>query len=308
MDTSDPIALAYLSALLDVARPDVAESERVLAAVGDRAKNSPMYMMATAKTRFAQNKNAEAVKLASDAAKLLPIQDEAAFQGWNGALQSIIKDPNQYRQVLNNFAGQGIAPDWMGYFRASSLIEDPAKRAEGIQVLEQLNKNASTAPVRRICYNRRGELAYGTKDYEKATSIWRDGIKEFPNDLGMVNNLAYVLSKHLGKHDEALPLAKQAADAMPDQADVLDTLGYVYLNTNQAQEAGKTLEKAGQIAKTPVSAVTIGVHYIEALKKLNRVDDAKAFATRMSPLFDKSKDQFDAELRSQWQAAVDSLK
>ncbi|MFO0857640.1 MAG: tetratricopeptide repeat protein [Phycisphaerales bacterium] len=308
IDPSDSIALAYLSALLDVARPDVNEGERVLNVVGDRAKNNPMYMMATAKIRFAQNKNAEAVKLASDAAKLFDVRDEQAFMGWNGALQGIVKDPGQYRQVLANFASQGVAPDWMGYFRGASLLSDPAKKAEGLQVLDQLNKAASTAPVRRVCYNRRGEVAYAANDFEKAASIWREGVKEFPSDVGMVNNLAYVLSKHLNKHEEALPLAEQAAQALPNESDVLDTLGYVYLKLNRAEDAGKTLERAGAIAKSPTSAVTVGVHYIEALKKLNRIEDAKAFVARIAPLFDKSIDQFDAELRSQWQAAVDSVK
>ncbi len=308
IDTSDQIALAYLSTLLDVARPDVAEGTRVLEVVGERAKSNPMYMMATAKIRFAQNKNAEAVKLASDAAKLLNVQDEQSFMGWQSALAGIVKDPAQYRQVLSNFAGQGVAPDWMTYFRAVHLFEDVAKRSEGLQVLDQLNKAANTPPVRRLCFNRRGEAAYAAKEYDKAASIWREGVVEFPNDIGMINNLAYVLSKHLGKHEEALPLAEKAANAMPDQSDVLDTLGFVYLNVNRAEDAGKTLERAGQIAKTPVSAVTVGVHYIEALKKLNRVEDAKAFVARMAPLFDKSKDQFDAELRTQWQAALDSLK
>lgn len=308
IDTSDAIAFPYLGTLLDVARPDVAEGTRVIDTVGDRAKNNPMYMMAIAKIRFAQNKGAEAVKLASDAAKLLDVRDEQSFVGWQSSLKSIVKDPGQYRQVLSNFAGQGVAPDWMTYFRATSLIEDTAKRAEGLQILDQLNGSAGVPAVRRLCFNRRGEAAYGAKEFEKAALIWRDGVKEFPNDIGMVNNLAYVLSKELNKHEEALPLAEQAAKALSDESDVLDTLGYVYLNLNNAEEAGKTLERAGQIAKTPTSAVTVGVHYIAALKKLNKVDDAKAFAQRMQPLFEKSKDQLDADLRSQWQAAVDSLK
>ncbi len=308
IDQSDQIAVTYLANLLDIPRPDTAEAQRVLTVLAERTRNNPIYMMANAKISYSQNRTAEALKTAQDAIKLLDSQNQIAMDSWFLDMSRMMTDKAQLRQVLINFANQGVVPEWMAYYRASSLLSEPATRTEGASVLEQLVGSAKIPALRRLVHNRRGEFQYGLGQYQPAADAWKLGVQEFPQDYSMVNNLAYTLTKHLSKHDDALPLAEAAAKALPEQADVLDTLGVVYLNLNRNEDAGKVLEQAGRLARNPISSLTIASHYIEALRRLNKIQEAKDFVARISDMYDANKEELPAEVRAQWDAHRDSLK
>jgi tetratricopeptide (TPR) repeat protein len=308
IEQTDQIAMTYLANLLDVPRPDLAEAQRVLTELGPRVKDNPVYMMSSAKIAYAQNRAPEALKTAQDTIRMLNPQNPVEMQSWYVDMARMITDANQLRTVLNNFANQGIAPEWMAYFRAGSFLNAPEGRAEGLRILDQLATSSKNPALLRLVHNRRGEARYGGGEYELAAQAWKEGITQFPEDWGMANNLAYTYTKFLGKHEDALPLAEAASKGVPDSPDILDTLGVVYLNLNRNEEAGRTLERAGQLARTPVSTLTIAVHYVEALRRLNKTEEARQFMTRIQEVFDREKGQLPEEIRAQWDAHRDSLK
>lgn len=308
IEQTDQIAMTYLANLLDVPRPDLAEAQRVLGVLGNRVKDNPVYMMSSAKIAYAQNRAPEALKTAQDTLRILSQQNPVEMQSWYVDMARMITDANQLRTVLSNFASQGNAPDWMAYFRAGSFLNTPQGRVEGLRILDQLATSVQNPALLNLVHNRRGEARYGAGEYELAAQAWRQGVAAFPQDWGMTNNLAYTLTKHLSKHDEALPLAEAAAKAVADSADVLDTLGVVYLNLNRNEDAGRTLERAGQLARTPISNLTIAVHYVEALRRLNKKEEARQFMDRIQEVYDREKANLPQDIRAQWDAHRENLK
>ncbi|MEL7088232.1 MAG: tetratricopeptide repeat protein, partial [Planctomycetota bacterium] len=92
-----------------------------------------------------------------------------------------------------------------------------------------------------------------TEDYAGARDAYERLLAADPDNLEVLNNLAYILAKNLEDPRAALPLAKRAAELAPDNAAVLDTLGWTYYQVNQVREARRTLEDSVRIEALPVN-------------------------------------------------------
>ncbi|MBL8232065.1 MAG: tetratricopeptide repeat protein [Bryobacterales bacterium] len=77
----------------------------------------------------------------------------------------------------------------------------------------------------------------------EAATVLRQVLKLQPNDANMMNNLAYLLADTGGDLKEALDLAQKAMKADPEQANYLDTLGYVYLKSKATDQALGVFER-----------------------------------------------------------------
>ena len=72
-----------------------------------------------------------------------------------------------------------------------------------------------------------------------------------------------------------MPLAEAAAKAL-QTAEILDTLGAVYLMNGRNQEAVNTLTRARELARDAQMAVTTSVHLADALHANGDSERAKA--------------------------------
>ncbi len=82
--------------------------------------------------------------------------------------------------------------------------------------------------------------------------------------LELLNNLAYTLVAQLNKPSEGLPYAERAAEYMPKEATVLDTLGWAYYKVGEFGKAAEVLERAGQQAKDKSDGFITAVHLGQA--------------------------------------------
>jgi tetratricopeptide (TPR) repeat protein len=87
-----------------------------------------------------------------------------------------------------------------------------------------------------------GKLPDATKRYEAIVSA-------DPNAVVALNNLAWIYAEAREKLDEALRLAQTAVSRMPDNAEVQDTLGFIYLQKELPTLAIPAFEKS--IEKAP---------------------------------------------------------
>ena len=81
-----------------------------------------------------------------------------------------------------------------------------------------------------------------------------DDIKllEIQPDAGQIlNNVAYIMAEHLKQPQEALQYAERAANARPNDPNVLDTLGWVHFLLKNCEDAERFLRQAGQILEGP---------------------------------------------------------
>ncbi|KFO68785.1 hypothetical protein ER57_01690, partial [Smithella sp. SCADC] len=93
-------------------------------------------------------------------------------------------------------------------------------------------------------------------------------LKINPNHVPAANNLAFLYAEHKGNIDVALNLAQKAKEQMPEDANISDTLGWIYYKKNVPGTAITYLkEAADKIPDNPVIRYHLGMAYY---KKGNR--------------------------------------
>lgn len=131
-------------------------------------------------------------------------------------------------------------------------------------LIAQLNaqeESATLTPFSALLYHRlRNQILYALGDYQGVVYACRAGLELAPNDVELNNNLAYTLAKHLDDAQGALPYAAVAERVAPQNAAVLDTVGWVYLQVGRHQDADRVLERAVNFAATPAERLPALVH------------------------------------------------
>ena len=84
----------------------------------------------------------------------------------------------------------------------------------------------------------------GSGKKEEAERAYRATLQLDPDDAVAMNNLAFLLAGRGADLDQALALANRAAELMPDDADMIDTAGWVQLKRKQTDAAIGLFAKA----------------------------------------------------------------
>ena len=92
----------------------------------------------------------------------------------------------------------------------------------------------------------------------EAIEAYRETLKYDPKNGAVLNNLAYLLADSGGDLREALECAQRARDVLPNSAEVMDTVGWIYLKSNMTAPAVELFSYL--VAKYPDSAL-FRLHY-----------------------------------------------
>lgn len=160
-------------------------------------------------------------------------------------------------------------------------------------------------------YRLASDLRYALGDYEGCVQASAaalqlsstDGNPLSSTDANMANNLAYTLSTHMGKHEEALPYAERAAELQPNSAIVLDTLGVIQLRLGRIEEALRTLERAVANAVSENDKAAALIHKTEALIESGEMVEAM----RTSQTARRALDNASPQTRELYQKELDKL-
>jgi putative PEP-CTERM system TPR-repeat lipoprotein len=147
---------------------------------------------------------------------------------------------------------------------ALSLAGD-AKSADQ-RLSKWLSQHPSDMAVRS--YAAENMVAFGRSD--EAIRLYEELLKANPNDLIALNNLANLYSNR--KDMRAVPMAERALTLAPENAGVLDTLGWILVEQGQLPRGLNLLQQAA--AKTP-DAASIRYHYAVALARSGKRTEAK---------------------------------
>ena len=90
-------------------------------------------------------------------------------------------------------------------------------------------------------------------DYDRAKSAYEQILASDPDNIEAINNLAYLLADNLGQADAALPLASRARQLAPDNAQVLDTVGWIEFRAGKEALATTTLTRSVQLKPLPAN-------------------------------------------------------
>lgn len=130
---------------------------------------------------------------------------------------------------------------------------------------------ATDQTVRGLAARQLGLICYNANDFADAEKYYAEAVRLL-NDPGSVNNLAYLLAVKLNRPKDALPYAQRASAALPNDANVADTLGTVYQLLGDQQEALKHITRSIQLAPSATNLFHRGQVY----EALNDMDKANA--------------------------------
>jgi tetratricopeptide (TPR) repeat protein len=88
-----------------------------------------------------------------------------------------------------------------------------------------------------MCFDRK-------RDYSAAREVCEDVLRIDPENPLALNNIAYQLAENLNDPDTALDYAKRAVRAQPSNANIIDTLGWVYVQQKNYDNAIGELNRA----------------------------------------------------------------
>jgi tetratricopeptide (TPR) repeat protein len=106
----------------------------------------------------------------------------------------------------------------------------------------------------------------------EAADVLRAALARSPDDVDLMNNLAWLLADERLDPGEALRLAKRAAERAPDDASVLDTVGWAAIRAGEPGEGRAALERAWEASGDPEVRAHLGV----ALAELGKTDAGRA--------------------------------
>jgi tetratricopeptide (TPR) repeat protein len=117
---------------------------------------------------------------------------------------------------------------------------------EAVKGFEEADRAGTLAPSARLLL---GRLFLSRGDDAKARAMFERVLSERPDLAGAKNDLAFLLAKQGVELDRALRLATEAQQALPNDPNVSDTLGFVYFKKGLNEPALQQARYAIQLAE-----------------------------------------------------------
>jgi len=137
-------------------------------------------------------------------------------------------------------------------FAMFNLSKINKEYVEAIGYIDKCIELAEPGSAHRVNYSRKKAavltLAYETssdKNYlRSAIAVYKSLLTKMPNNISILNELAYLLAENNEELAEALTFAKRAHDAQPNNPGVLDTYAYALHKNGKNSEASEYLAVA----------------------------------------------------------------
>ena len=144
------------------------------------------------------------------------------------------------------------------------------QRSEGpVAAIEFLRGAMPEYPNHVAALRRLGELELVTGEYREAIVTFEALSSQQPDNAQVLNNLAWLYLET--NNPKALEVGKRAYDLAPKNPDIADTFGWILVKTGgDAREATRLLEQAASGRK---ANATIRYHLAEAYTAASRLED-----------------------------------
>ncbi len=197
------------------------------------------------------------------------------------ALQRAYPDEAAMEDAIQLFSGQARQGDtgWADarirtrLYRLAAHLNESRRQARlelAVTELDELFAYANDDANRALVLHDKGEVLQAIGRAEEARKAYEDALK-YGESWATLNNLAYVLSDSLHENTAALPYAKRAA-ALTDDANVLDTLGWIYVGLGRYADAIAELSRS--LRFDPDGALT-QYHLGEAYRRDGQFTEAR---------------------------------
>jgi tetratricopeptide (TPR) repeat protein len=193
------------------------------------------------------------------------------------ALVRLLKDDrlwNELSQKTSNWCKEHPEDSQTPVFIAGSLVatnDNQAKKAAE-DILRMVLKNESDSIEAMILL---ATLLQTSDRSDESTPLYRRVLELQPDNLVVINNLAWLLCENQGKPQEALELAQRGLNISPNYIDLIDTRGVVYYQLGEFNKAVEDFTTCIRLypIRTP-AAIVSRLHLAKAFAKLGQKDKA----------------------------------
>jgi tetratricopeptide (TPR) repeat protein len=164
---------------------------------------------------------------------------------------------HSYQQTL------ALNPYYVNGYLALAHIYAATNRPQGM--IQEYEAARSKFPEYLPTYILLAQVYEYVGNVDRARQTYQDALKVDPNSYQSMSNLARLYADHGGSLSDALELAQKAKAEQPDDANVNDTLGWVYYKQGLYRSAVPALEAA--VARNPQVAkfqFHLGMAYLAA--------------------------------------------
>jgi tetratricopeptide (TPR) repeat protein len=192
-------------------------------------------LMGIVETSMAQNKPDEALKLLQGESDKAPTRLDLLLAMGNTAVRA-----GKYDVAIQTFnrvlaaVDKGSKAQGDLYLR---LGETYRRKGDLNGAVQSLQKARETMPDNIIVLSTLALVLDGAGRRPEAKQVYEATLKLDPNNPVALNNLAFLLAESNGDLDDALTKAQRAKQLMPNLYEISDTLGWIYLKKNLADQA-----------------------------------------------------------------------
>jgi tetratricopeptide (TPR) repeat protein len=258
----------YMDALLRRNPPDAETANTVLnelvAISGGPIDANPSLLAAQALVLRARGREDFALQQMTKAFEI-SMGNDARMATWatNASRMYEKMDPASELGYYRSLRSRYTQPDvraWLDYIIARRSL---ALGLDATQALSELARLASSPDaseaIRGMAPMLAGSEHYRAGRYEEALTAWRLGLVSAPDSWELNNNIAFVLSNKLGRHEEALTPAEKAVESDQGRFEPYHTLANIYLGLEKVSEAEQMLRTAERLARTDSSRVSLAI-------------------------------------------------
>lgn len=187
-----------------------------------------------------------------------------------GVLLAVLGKPDEGLAKLEALAEEqtGWEQRVRCYLAQGEILRDQQRFKEGVEMYSRaLQQNREDI---NLLYAR-GLMAEKVDRLDMAESDLLKVISKEPDNANALNALGYTLADRTARYEEALKYIKRAAELVPDDPAIMDSLGWVSFRLGKMDDALKYLSKAfGMLEDAEIAA-----HYGEVLWQVNQKDKAR---------------------------------
>ncbi|MCA9303748.1 MAG: tetratricopeptide repeat protein [Phycisphaerales bacterium] len=254
----------YIDALVRRSPPDTTEANAVINDLGTLiggVDKSPGLLAASALVLDARGRGDFAVQQLTKAFDI-SIDEDSKLLGWysNVARFYESKPIDQEIAYLDSVRQRKDIPSvqaWIDLFICQRMARDQYNPERATKLLNGLIARPENPALQRMAYQTYGSMLFAANKYEQARDLWIEGVKLFPQDWEMNNNLAYVMSEKLGASEDALVYAEATIGSGITRSEPFETLARIYTRLGRYDEASEMIRQGMTYALSIEARVTM---------------------------------------------------
>lgn len=297
-------ARRLVAALLEQSRPNIERARQIAAdpAITDE-NNAGTYILRA----MIENEGGNTAGVRSNMGRAYEIvrDDPQRLNAWVNSARTLFETDEALIAYLRDIDRELSLSPWASIYFAQLLSGDDSTRDEAAQRLTSVIENFDDLQLKNTALKVRSMVHYNAGEYETAAADMERGLEINANDPDLLNNLAYVLVRHLNRADEGLSRARRAVELAPNLRAAHDTLGLALVKTGQPAEGARALETALSMATTDADRAPVLVHLAEARHASGNTGGAQEAAEEARRLIVTQPDLYNDELKDELEQVLE---